>query len=241
MVSEASNQVSSWERDVSELSGMEVGSREFEETYGSLFSRKWEIGRKPQSDADWITEYKLLKEGYTNAMRALLKEKENRTQLLNEEMGKKFQLGKRPETPEEIEAEAQLRDTERRWEVELEDRKHRATLESHDRSHKATLAANQANLVQRAESIRGWALVAVVVTIVISPWVAIFAGVRPEDFGLYMIPVTGIGGTIIGYWFGQGGRATAPSHPFPQSLETLPPAGDVGPLSSRTNNSHQSQ
>ncbi|MFR9673160.1 hypothetical protein [Streptomyces sp. TR02-1] len=208
MSSYSDDQASGWERDVSEISGIPVGTAEFEESYGSLLGRRWEIGRKPQSEADWLTEYKLVKETIAAVVRGSSQEKER---------GQSFQLGKRPETPEEVEAEKQLRDTERRWEVELEDRKHRADLESDDRKHRADLASNQAMLLRRAEGIRGWALVAVVITIVISPWGAIFAGVPPEEFGLYMIPVTGIAGTIIGYWFGQGGRTTAPSHSLIQA------------------------
>lgn len=212
------DEVTSWERDISELSGLDVNSREFKTTYGNLVSRHWEIGRRPQNDADWLSEYKLLKEAYTYSLRSSMEANK---------ANQGFQLGKRPETSEEVEAEVQLRDTDRRWEVELEDRKHRADLESRDRKHRDDLAANQATLLRRAESIRGWALVAVVVTIVISPWTAIFAGVAPEDFGLYMIPVTGIAGTIIGYWFGQGGRTTAPSNALVHSIDN-PAAGGPG-------------
>ncbi|MER5356893.1 hypothetical protein [Streptomyces sp. NPDC002785] len=115
-------------------------------------------------------------------------------QQLAAERGKPaFHLGKRPETPEEIEAEVRLRELERRWEVELADRKHRADL-----------AYEQSGLVRRAEGVRGWALVAVVFAIIASPWVAVITGVAAKDFSLYVTPVTGIAGAIIGYWFGQG-------------------------------------
>ncbi|WP_143670770.1 hypothetical protein [Streptomyces sp. OV198] len=104
-----------------------------------------------------------------------------------------FHLGKRPEGPEEIEAEVRLREIERRWEVELADRKHRADL-----------SFDQYGLIRRAEGVRGWALVAVVFAIIASPWVAMITGVAAKDFSLYVTPVTGIAGAIIGYWFGQG-------------------------------------
>jgi hypothetical protein len=104
-----------------------------------------------------------------------------------------FHLGRRPETPEEIDAELRFREIDRRWEVELADRKHRADL-----------AFEQSGLIRRAEGVRGWALVAVVFAIIASPWVAMIAGVAAKEFSLYVTPVTGIAGAIIGYWFGQG-------------------------------------
>jgi len=118
---------------------------------------------------------------------------EEKKQLAAEISQPPFHLGKRPETPGEVDAEVRLREIERRWEVELEDRKHRADL-----------AFEQSGLIRRAEGIRGWALVAVVFSIIASPWVAMICGVAAKDFSLYVTPVTGIAGAIIGYWFGQG-------------------------------------
>ncbi len=118
---------------------------------------------------------------------------EETQQLRAEREQPAFHLGKRPEAPEEIDAEVRLRETERRWAVELEDRKHRADL-----------AFQQSGLVRRAEGVRGWALIAVVFSIIASLWVAMIAGVAAKDFSLYVTPVTGIAGAIIGYWFGQG-------------------------------------
>ncbi|WP_031067514.1 hypothetical protein [Streptomyces sp. NRRL WC-3742] len=124
-------------------------------------------------------------------------------------------------------ADLESRETERRWEVELEDRKHRADLQSReterrweveleDRKHRADLVHQHVSVTRRAEGIRGWALVAVVVAIVVSPWVAMIANVPANNFSMYMVPVTGIAGTIIGYWFGQGDRLR------PATLEALP-------------------
>jgi hypothetical protein len=167
----------------------------------------WKIGRMPISDQDWITEYRLLlkSETVTTSMwRDLRAEVQSLTQqvvalteenrqLASEREQPIFHLGKRPETPEEIDAEVRLRETERRWEVELADRKHRTDL-----------AFEQSGLTRRAEGVRGWALVAVVFSIIASPWVAMITGVAAKDFSLYVTPVTGIAGAIIGYWFGQG-------------------------------------
>ncbi|MFF7369447.1 hypothetical protein [Streptomyces tricolor] len=167
----------------------------------------WKMGRKPETEQDWITEYRLLLksdqsrfnlwvdqhqkiESLEQRVTALTQENQR---LAVEKNQPAFHLGKRPETPEEIDAEVRLREIERRWEVELADRRHRADL-----------AFEQSGLIRRAEGVRGWALVAVVFAIIASPWVAMIAGVAAKDFSLYVTPVTGIAGAIIGYWFGQG-------------------------------------
>lgn len=167
----------------------------------------WLMGRMPESEQDWVTEHRLLQQkaaGYldlygrqsdqivelTERLTALTEEKQQLTADINQP---KFQLGKRPETPEEIDAEVRLREIERHWAVELEDRKHRADL-----------SFEQSGLIRRAEGVRGWALVAVVFAIIASPWVAMVAGIAAKDFSLYVTPVTGIAGAIIGYWFGSG-------------------------------------
>ncbi|MER6539024.1 hypothetical protein ABT215_35595 [Streptomyces sp900105755] len=176
----------------------------------------WQTGRMPVTDEDWGIEYRLLLndrnlitkmwsdrdkkvEELAQKVAELTEEKQ---QIAAERRQPAFHLGKRPETSDEIEAEVRLRELERRWEVELADRKHRADL-----------AFEQSGLIRRAESVRGWALVAVVFAIIASPWVAMIAGVAAKDFSLYVTPVTGIAGAIIGYWFGQG--QTNPLQPPP--------------------------
>lgn len=168
---------------------------------------EWLMGRMPETGQDWITEYRLAvkkMDSYlqlygdksdeihdlTRQLTSLLEEKQR---LIVEKSQPSFHLGKRPETPEEFDAEIRFREIDRHWEVELADRKHRADL-----------SFEQSGLIRRAESVRGWALVAVVFSIIASPWVAMLAGVAAKDFSLYVTPVTGIAGAIIGYWFGQG-------------------------------------
>jgi hypothetical protein len=34
----------------------------------------------------------------------------------------------------------------------------------------------------------------------------------PQTFGAFIAPVTGIAGTIVGYWFGTVGQGTAQPH-----------------------------
>lgn len=53
---------------------------------------------------------------------------------------------------------------------------------------------------------RGYALYVVVAAVVLLPFVAIFLQLKPETFGSYVAPVTGIAGTIVGYWFGSSER-----------------------------------
>ncbi|MFE9440668.1 hypothetical protein ACFYO2_16965 [Streptomyces sp. NPDC006602] len=168
---------------------------------------EWLMGRMPETEQDWITEYRLAVkkidsylglysdksdkiDDLTRQVTSLLEEKQR---LIVEKNQPSFHLGKRPETPEEFDAEIRFREIDRHWEVELADRKHRADL-----------SFEQSGLIRRAESVRGWALVAVVFSIIASPWVAMLAGVAAKDFSLYVTPVTGIAGAIIGYWFGQG-------------------------------------
>ncbi len=54
------------------------------------------------------------------------------------------------------------------------------------------------------EMLRGIVLLLVVVTLVAVPVVIMLrAPITPETFAQYMAPVTGIAGTVIGYWFGK--------------------------------------
>ena len=55
---------------------------------------------------------------------------------------------------------------------------------------------------QSAWNARSIALYLVVLAVVLMPFVAIWIGLDPEAFGTYIAPVTGIAGTVVGYWFG---------------------------------------
>lgn len=187
--------------------GRHVSADDSGESEINGFTHEWLIGRAPGNNQEWVTEHRLQMKDRESSLRVYSLQKgeieqlsqavttltEQNQRLRAEGSENKFHLGKRPETPDEIEAEARFRELERRWEVELADRKHRADL-----------AFEQSGLIRRAEGIRGWALVAVVFAIIASPWVAMVAGVAAKDFALYVTPVTGIAGAIIGYWFGQG-------------------------------------
>jgi hypothetical protein len=50
---------------------------------------------------------------------------------------------------------------------------------------------------------RGFVILVVVAAVVIAPLVGLVVQVPASDFSAFMAPITGIAGTIIGYWFGS--------------------------------------
>ncbi len=63
---------------------------------------------------------------------------------------------------------------------------------------------------------RTMALLLVVLAVVAMPIFAMMKNLAPESFGTYIAPVTGIAGTVVGYWFGtvdrdRGGHQSPPS------------------------------
>ena len=59
------------------------------------------------------------------------------------------------------------------------------------------------SVTQFNTQIRAIVLIIVVLAIVVMPILALFMGTLTGTFTQYIAPVTGIGGVIIGYWFGQ--------------------------------------
>jgi len=59
---------------------------------------------------------------------------------------------------------------------------------------------------RRAYNTRSIVLLLVILAVVLMPVVAIIMNLSPQDFGSYIAPVTGIAGTVVGYWFGERGR-----------------------------------
>lgn len=57
---------------------------------------------------------------------------------------------------------------------------------------------------------RGCVLYVVVAAIVLLPFLAILLQLKPETFGSYVAPVTGIAGAIVGHRFGSGDRGRGP-------------------------------
>lgn len=90
-----------------------------------------------------------------------------------------------------------------KFERELEDRLQRAYVEGQ------RLA--EAESGRRDALFRGYVLYVVVAAIVLLPFVAMLLELKPETFGSYVAPVTGVAGTIVGYWFGSGERGRGAS------------------------------
>jgi hypothetical protein len=61
----------------------------------------------------------------------------------------------------------------------------------------------------RAVSVRSYVLLGVVAAVVAMPLIGMLLHLDPQAFGAYIAPVTGITGTIVGYWFGTVGQGTA--------------------------------
>jgi hypothetical protein len=156
----------------------------------------WQIGHKPKNDADWLLELRLSVE---------------RLGVMQEPT---FLMGRPPETPDDWQREIQLRDfelrlrdIERKWQNDLDERNFRTQLEYK--------AAEQA---ARGDNVRSYVLLAVVAAVVGTPIIAMLAGLDAEAFGQFLAPVTGIAGTVIGYWFGQrGGQTTVLTPPQGQT------------------------
>lgn len=53
------------------------------------------------------------------------------------------------------------------------------------------------------EVVRSIVLILVVLAILITPLIGILQGIPTEEFASYIAPVTGLAGTVVGYWFGQ--------------------------------------
>ena len=64
---------------------------------------------------------------------------------------------------------------------------------------------------RRAYNTRSIVLLLVVLAVVLMPIIAIVVGLNPQSFGTYIAPVTGIAGTVVGYWFGSGERQQSKS------------------------------
>jgi hypothetical protein len=59
---------------------------------------------------------------------------------------------------------------------------------------------------RRAYNTRSIVLLLVVLAIVLMPIIGIIGHLNPQSFGTFIAPVTGIAGTVVGYWFGTVDR-----------------------------------
>jgi hypothetical protein len=72
---------------------------------------------------------------------------------------------------------------------------------------------------RRSITVRGYVLYIIIAAVVAMPLLAMWLGLDPQAFGAFIAPVTGIAGTIVGYWFGSAGQS-------PSQGVTQPPGGE---------------
>jgi hypothetical protein len=65
--------------------------------------------------------------------------------------------------------------------------------------------------VHRAVTVRGYVLLGVVAAVVAMPLIGMLLQLDPQTFGAFIAPITGITGTIVGYWFGTVGQGSTRS------------------------------
>jgi hypothetical protein len=77
---------------------------------------------------------------------------------------------------------------------------------------------------RRAVAVRGYVLLGVVAAVVSMPLIGMLFKLDPQAFGAYIAPITGIAGTIVGYWFGTVGQgATGQGISQPQAQPSIQP------------------
>jgi hypothetical protein len=102
---------------------------------------------------------------------------------------------------QEKEEEHRRQQAAMQFEMELDQRLHEAYLAGVERA-----VSTEA---RRAISVRSYVLLGVVAAVVSMPLIAMLLHLDPQTFGAFIAPVTGIAGTIVGYWFGTVGQGTS--------------------------------
>jgi hypothetical protein len=165
---------------------------------------QWRIGRQPRDSQDWALETRLRLAQAPAAAGTTPQDSE-------------WATGRRPETEREWQLEYSFRELEN---VRKNEQAQRQV------QYEASVEAARESL--RSTSVRSWVLLAIVASIIVMPAVAMATGVAAQSFSEYIAPVTGIAGTVLGYWFSQQdagrtsrkatdevGMNTAPAPGFP--------------------------
>lgn len=121
---------------------------------------------------------------------------ETRLRLDEVEKTREWATGRRPENDREWQLEYSFR--------ELERMKQQQNLQSEVQFRVALESANQS---ARSTNVRSWVLLAIVASIILMPAIAMGVGIAPQSFSQYIAPITGIAGTVLGYWFSQQGAS----------------------------------
>jgi lipopolysaccharide export LptBFGC system permease protein LptF len=131
-----------------------------------------------------------------------------------------WRIGHEPGSPDEwaLETKSRMAESERwatgrrpqsdrEWQLEYSfrqlDNTYRAQGRQQDLDSQQTLEAITQSL--RSTNVRSWVLLAIVASIIVMPAVAMATGVAAQSFSQYVAPITGIAGTVLGYWFSQQG------------------------------------
>jgi hypothetical protein len=113
--------------------------------------------------------------------------------------------------------QAKREEEEERRRQQAEDRFKAALDERINRAYQQGSATAVSREALRAVSVRSYVLLGVVAAVVAMPLIAMFFQLDPQAFGSYIAPVTGITGTIVGYWFGTVGQGTTGQSPSGQA------------------------
>jgi hypothetical protein len=107
-------------------------------------------------------------------------------------------------------AEEEDRQERKEWEARRQEALDEFTAAMNERLARAYFAGADA-AVDRADrnnfNARSITLYLVVLAVVAMPAIAMIIKLSPETFGSYIAPVTGIAGTVVGYWFGSLDRS----------------------------------
>jgi hypothetical protein len=120
-----------------------------------------------------------------------------------------------PRSEESEEQKRQREENERKRKEEVEARRKEAldkfTAAVNERLAKAYEAGENTAVEQADRSnynARSITLYLVVLAVVAMPVIAMIIKLNPQAFGSYIAPVTGIAGTVVGYWFGALSRSS---------------------------------
>jgi len=96
-------------------------------------------------------------------------------------------------------------ETDREWELEYNFRRleNQRVNDIDERGLRYRVAMDTAMQTARGIAVRSWVLLGTVGAIILMPIVAMFIGIEAQTFSQFIAPITGIGGTVLGYWFSQ--------------------------------------
>lgn len=111
----------------------------------------------------------------------------------------------------ETEFELKRRELEQKADIAKADQERQASIARADQEHREMMfnldlkrAEFEARIKYTDNRTRGIVLYLVVAALVLMPVYAMStAGVSPQEFAQYIAPITGIAGTVLGYWFGR--------------------------------------